>query len=70
MTTETSKPSAEKLESVVGEIVSLGSLWAKYGLTVGQQLLETTSRTLATTAKLLGETARNFEQPAKPSTQQ
>ncbi len=69
MSTETKTDSAAKVESVVRDLVSLGSLWAKYGLTVGQQLLETSSRTLATTAKLLGETARSFEESAKRSAQ-
>jgi len=65
MSTETSSSAEKKTETIIENLVSVGSVWAKYGLTMGKQLLEATAHTLATTAKLLDETARSLEESKK-----
>jgi hypothetical protein len=58
-TTETtSTPSTDpRLEAVAHDLVELGSVWARYGLSIGRQALEASAKSLTHTANLLGQLA-------------
>lgn len=43
----------EAVEQAIDNVVDLGRLWARHGLTIGKMALETSAASLATTAKLL-----------------
>jgi hypothetical protein len=49
-------------EEIVGALYSVGSAWARYGLTVGRAALETSARSLEVTASALGQIAEALEQ--------
>ena len=55
------------LETTMKDLLSLGQLWASYGLSAGKHALEASARTQETLARLLGELAahldRNREEP-------
>jgi hypothetical protein len=54
--------------SIVAELIAVGDQWIRYGLTVGEQSLRATARTLEGTARLLGEIAGRLapEPPKAP----
>ncbi len=60
-TTTEQNPADARREAVVDSLVSLGSVWARYGLSVGRQALETSAKTLESTAKVLGAIAESME---------
>lgn len=69
--TETSSNQAsanrdDRVAAVTDDVMELGTLWARYGLEVGRSALDTSARTLAATARLLGHLAEALE-PTKPS---
>jgi hypothetical protein len=51
--------------AIADELTALASTWARYGLSVGRLALETSSRSLAGVAELLGTLAHRFEEPAQ-----
>lgn len=51
--TGASAKSDEAVEKAIDDVVHLGRLWARHGLTIGKMALETSAASLATTAKLL-----------------
>lgn len=46
-----------QLETTVKELLSLGQVWASYGLCAGKHALEATARSQETLARLLGDLA-------------
>lgn len=60
MTTTASNPSEtktnrdERASAITGDVLELGTLWARYGLEVGRSAVEASARSLAATARLLG----------------
>ena len=58
---ETKADQDDRVTAITDDVVELGTLWARYGLTVGRSALETSARTLAATASLLGHLAEAFE---------
>ncbi len=57
-TTETIEARRERL---VSALTSLGTAWARYGLTVGRTALETSARSLQITATALGKLAETID---------
>jgi hypothetical protein len=55
----------ENRDPLVSSLVSVGSAWARYGLSVGRAALETSAQTLRTTAEALGKLADTLEQRAE-----
>ena len=47
----------------LGELVNTGISWAQYGLTMGQQSLQATARTLENTSSMLGALATRIQPP-------
>ena len=60
----TTTENTKEVDQIVHEVVELGASWARYGLTVGRSELETSAKTLSTTASLLGDLAKRFETEA------
>ena len=52
------------VEKLIENLVDVGATWAKYGLNVGKSALETSSKTLSSTAEVLGEIAKRFDHKA------
>jgi len=67
MSASQSNTSAVPVEKLIENLVEIGATWAKYGLNVGKSALETSSKTLSSTAEVLGEVAKRFEKPASHS---
>ena len=68
--TQPAGASAE-IETTLKQLLSLGHLWASYGLTAGKQALEASARTQQTVAQMLGDLAnhlieRDPHNPPKP----
>lgn len=61
MSTTESNELHKDVESLVQNIVGIGAAWARYGLTVGKTALETSAKTLTTTAQILGDVSKKFE---------
>ncbi len=57
-------PTTQQPQDLVDAVVDIGASWARYGLSVGKLALQTSARTLETTAAVLGDLAKSFEQPA------
>ena len=47
--------------AITENILELGTIWARYGLTVGRTALETSARSLTATASLLATLAQALE---------
>ena len=58
-TAETSAVSTQ-LETALKELLSLGQVWASYGLNAGKHALETSARSQETLARLLGGLAEQL----------
>jgi len=65
MSESQSNSPAIPIEKLVQNLVDIGTVWAKYGLGVGKLALETSSKTLNSTAEVLGEVAKRFETTSK-----
>lgn len=52
-------------ERLVSALTSLGTAWARYGLTVGRTALETSARSLQVTATALGKLAETIDAPSE-----
>jgi hypothetical protein len=50
---------------IIEDLVDIGATWARYGLTIGKTALETSAKTLSTSAALLGDLAKEFEHPTR-----
>lgn len=61
MTTQETNSTRASVDTLIENLVDIGALWARYGLTVGRAALETSSKTLANTAEVLGELSKRFE---------
>jgi hypothetical protein len=46
---------------IIDNLVDIGATWARYGLNVGKTALETSAKTLNTSAEVLGDLAKRFE---------
>ena len=55
------RPKCEEHDSLIDALRAVGGAWARYGLSVGRAALETSARTLETTANALGNLAETFE---------
>ena len=64
MTQEQTTP--KDRDALVTALLSVGGAWARYGLSVGRSALETSARTLETTAAALGEMAERIEKRTQP----
>lgn len=62
----TSSAHTEEIEKSLREVVSLGRLWASYGLTAGKQALEVCARTHTVAAQFLGDLAEHVT-PDRPT---
>jgi hypothetical protein len=51
---------------IVENLVDIGATWARYGLNVGKTALETSAKTLNSSAEILGDLSKQFEHPSKP----
>ena len=69
MTELETRPNAEKFDSLLDALRSVGGAWARYGLSVGRAALETSARTLETTASALGDLAEAIERRLKDDRQ-
>jgi len=58
----------DRVAAVTDDVMELGTLWARYGLEVGRSALDTSARTLAATARLLGHLAEALEPPKHGAT--
>jgi len=67
MTQEQTTP--KDRDALVTALLSVGGAWARYGLSVGRSALETSARTLETTAAALGEMAERIEKRTQPELQ-
>jgi hypothetical protein len=54
-------------DALFSALRAAGGAWARYGLTLGRTALETSARTLQTTAVALGELAETIEQRTRAS---
>ena len=54
-------------DALVTALLSVGGAWARYGLSVGRSALETSARTLETTAAALGDMAERIEKRTRQS---
>ncbi len=61
-TNENARPAGESAEAIVKSLLEIGTTWARYGLNIGQQALETSAKTLQNTAKVLHEVSQSFEE--------
>ena len=58
----------ERVAAVTDDVMELGTLWARYGLEIGRSALDTSARTLAAPARLLGHLAEALEPTKKNAT--
>jgi len=65
MTQEETTP--KDRDALVTALLSVGGAWARYGLSVGRSALETSARTLETTAAALGDMAERIEKRTRQS---
>lgn len=65
---ETNANRDDRVAAVTDDVMELGTLWARYGLEVGRTALDTSARTLAATARLLGHLAEALEPTKKNAT--
>lgn len=54
-------PITDAATKITSALFELGRLWAAHGLTVGRSALDTSAKTLRTTAEVLGDLAERFE---------
>jgi len=64
MNTPDSKQIEKDLGTLVHDIVGIGTSWARFGLTVGKTALETSAKTLTTTAQVLADVSKKLEDEA------
>jgi len=64
MTESQKNETKQEVEAILGNLVGIGTSWARYGLTVGRSALETSAKTLTSTAEVLGQLAKQFEEKA------
>lgn len=55
------RPETTEASDLVDALFDVGTDWARYGLGVAQLLLQTSQRTLGTTARALGEIADKLD---------
>lgn len=64
--TSGSDTKATLIERIVGDSVTLGRVWASYGLEAGRQVLASSAKSLELTAGMLDRLAQEFgETPAR-----
>jgi head-tail adaptor len=61
MTTPETDTTRASVDSIIENLIDIGAVWARYGLTVGRAALETSAKTLGNTAEVLGELSKRFE---------
>jgi hypothetical protein len=61
MTEANAETIEDRRERLVSALTSLGSAWARYGLTVGRTALENSARSLQITATALGKLADTID---------
>ena len=64
----TNASQGDRVAAVTDDVMELGTLWARYGLEVGRSALDTSARTLAATARLLGHLAEALEPTKQAAT--
>jgi hypothetical protein len=62
----TEKTTEDRIESITKDLVELGTVWAKYGLSIGRQALETSAKSLSKTADMLGQIADAVDAKKQP----
>ena len=68
--TEPRSKTDEAVDQAIDDVVDLGRLWSRHGLTIGKLALETSAASLAKTAKLLSSLSDALtaeHEAAKPS---
>jgi hypothetical protein len=73
MTNETHDPrnhdtiaTREPTARLVGELVELGTAWARHGLAIGESALKTSANTLDLTARFLARVADGLQRSREP----
>ncbi|MFH1131670.1 MAG: hypothetical protein V1754_10065 [Pseudomonadota bacterium] len=53
----------ERIDQTIRDLTNIGRSWASAGLSMGKLALETSAKTLQTTAQTLGDLSAKFREP-------